>query len=209
MEITSKQEALDLLQILHRSCQEALDGDWDCTTDEGIEDGFTAMQTLLEALREFVLTPSTPLPVIKAFGYIKGLCPELSAIVFTTDERWHYLNEECKHIAFPDGVDVSILQDAIDSVDLPFIYQPIIMNPTQELEQILSQLQCAEAKISELCEQEDYLRNRLALIWKEVDSLQAKLETNPIWEARQRQAKRDAAEKKYEKAERAATSGEQ
>lgn len=124
MEITSKQEALDLLQILHRSCQEALDGDWDCTTDEGIEDGFTAMQTLLEALREFVLTPSTPLPVIKAFGYIKGLCPELSAIVFTTDERWHYLNEECKHIAFPDGVDVSILQDAIDSVDLPFIYQP-------------------------------------------------------------------------------------
>jgi hypothetical protein len=40
----------DLLTILKMSCEEGLNGDWDCTTQEGIE-GFGDMITIIEMIQ--------------------------------------------------------------------------------------------------------------------------------------------------------------
>jgi hypothetical protein len=40
----------DLLNILKMSCEEGLDGSWDCTTEEGKE-GFGDMITIIEMIK--------------------------------------------------------------------------------------------------------------------------------------------------------------
>ena len=37
-----REQIIDVLNSIRTDAQMALDGDWDCTTEEGIETGFTA-----------------------------------------------------------------------------------------------------------------------------------------------------------------------
>jgi hypothetical protein len=43
-----KQEVIRVFTILKEDAEMALSGEWDCTTDEGIETGFTAQIELIE-----------------------------------------------------------------------------------------------------------------------------------------------------------------
>lgn len=42
--------AVSIFNTLHEDAKMALDGEWDCTTQEGIETGFTAQITLIDQI---------------------------------------------------------------------------------------------------------------------------------------------------------------
>lgn len=62
MSIKSKKEAKEIIECLIKSCEEGIDGTWDCSTDEGKE-GFDAMVQQLEELDAFLETRLTYAPV--------------------------------------------------------------------------------------------------------------------------------------------------
>lgn len=63
--------------------------------------------------------------VLKAFNYVKSFFPEVSMVVFSTDNRWCYMDADFNAPLFPLNTDTSVLDEALDSVDkLPYIYQP-------------------------------------------------------------------------------------
>jgi len=47
-----KEEITSLLTTLRKDAEMALDGSWDCTTQEGIEMGFTAQIELIDEMLE-------------------------------------------------------------------------------------------------------------------------------------------------------------
>ena len=59
-----------------------------------------------------------------AFDHVKKFHPTLSIVIFDKQGKWQYMDEEFESFKFDDKIDVSILEDASDSiVELPFIYQ--------------------------------------------------------------------------------------
>lgn len=65
--------------------------------------------------------------LLRAILHVKQEYKELAIVVFSRDAKWCYMDEDFNAFKFSDNIDVSILQDAIDSVEhqfgLPFIYQ--------------------------------------------------------------------------------------
>lgn len=60
----------------------------------------------------------------KAMKHVKEFHPEVCMVLFTKDCRWHYMDENCIAPKFDSQIDVSILEDACDSVDsFPYIFQ--------------------------------------------------------------------------------------
>ena len=49
----NKKECLQELAILKKSCEEGMDGTWDCSTQEGRE-GFEAMIRQIEDVQDFI-----------------------------------------------------------------------------------------------------------------------------------------------------------
>jgi ElaB/YqjD/DUF883 family membrane-anchored ribosome-binding protein len=49
----NKEQILEKIKILHDSCEEGLDGSWDCSTDEGKE-SFIDMQDLLKEVKMYI-----------------------------------------------------------------------------------------------------------------------------------------------------------
>jgi hypothetical protein len=49
-ELNKMKRVFDLLNVLKMSCQEGLDGDWDCSTEEGRE-SFGDMITIIEIIQ--------------------------------------------------------------------------------------------------------------------------------------------------------------
>lgn len=60
----------------------------------------------------------------KAFEHIKKSHPSASMVVFDRDGRWQYMDENFNGFVFGDEIDVSILEEASDSIPvLPYVYQ--------------------------------------------------------------------------------------
>ena len=60
----------------------------------------------------------------KAFNHVKKHHPTVSIIIFDKTGRWQYMDEDFNGFIFNDNIDVSILEEASDSVPvLPYIYQ--------------------------------------------------------------------------------------
>lgn len=53
MKNKAKKETIENIRCVIQSCQEAIDGDWDCSTDEGRK-GFGSMIDLLELAIEAI-----------------------------------------------------------------------------------------------------------------------------------------------------------
>jgi hypothetical protein len=59
-----------------------------------------------------------------AIDHVKESHPSLSIVMFDINGRWQYMDEEFNSFKFDDKVDVSILEEAGDSIEvLPFIHQ--------------------------------------------------------------------------------------
>ena len=56
METELKKEVIELLTTLKIDAEMALSGEWDCTTREGIEDGFGAQIRLIDELLDKLQT---------------------------------------------------------------------------------------------------------------------------------------------------------
>lgn len=62
--------------------------------------------------------------VRKAFKHVRDHYPTVSMVVFTRRLKWCYMDEDFKAFDFDDNIDVSILEEAMDSVKyLPYIYE--------------------------------------------------------------------------------------
>lgn len=61
-----------------------------------------------------------------AFKYVKQFYPEITIVVFNKEGRWQYMDEDFGSPTFNKDVDVSILEEAIDSYmgTLPFVFEP-------------------------------------------------------------------------------------
>ena len=65
--------------------------------------------------------------IIKALEHVKSIYPDVCMVVFNKDGRWQFMDEDFKAPTFaatPQEVDISILEDAADTVPyLPYVYQ--------------------------------------------------------------------------------------
>jgi len=65
--------------------------------------------------------------LIEAVLHVKDHFPQLAIVIFTLQGKWCYMDEDFNIISFSDQINVSTLEDAMDSVEatfgLPFIYQ--------------------------------------------------------------------------------------
>lgn len=63
----------------------------------------------------------------KALDHVRTIFPDVCMVVFNKDGRWQYMDEDFKAPTFkssPEEIDVSILEDALDSAPfLPYVYQ--------------------------------------------------------------------------------------
>ena len=62
-----------------------------------------------------VKAPNITPEIIAAFKHVRQFYPEATLVVFNSNQRWQYMGEDFEDIRFGKGIDVSILQDAIDS----------------------------------------------------------------------------------------------
>lgn len=99
-----------------------------------------------------------------AFNHVKESFPNLSIVVFGIDGRWSYMDEDFKPLNFSNSnVDSSILEDALDSIDveLPYAYQPIQL--TDEVMRAITVMGLLNNDIDENANIE-YLRGQCELI---------------------------------------------
>ena len=60
----------------------------------------------------------------KAFNHIREKHPTVSIVIFDREGKWLYMDENFESFKFDDSIDVSILEEASDSIPvLPYIYQ--------------------------------------------------------------------------------------
>lgn len=60
----------------------------------------------------------------KAFDHVKEHHPTLSIVIFDKNGAWQYMDENFESFKFNNMIDVSILEEAADSIiKVPFIYQ--------------------------------------------------------------------------------------
>ncbi len=60
-----------------------------------------------------------------AFKEVKNHFPTVSIVVFDREVKWCYMDENFNGFDFEDKIDVSILEEAIDSIEnLPFVFNP-------------------------------------------------------------------------------------
>ena len=65
-----------------------------------------------------------PLRVQTALDHVRSVFPEVSMVVFNTDTRWRYMDDNFNAPIFNDEIDVSILEDAVyDLSELPCVFQ--------------------------------------------------------------------------------------
>jgi hypothetical protein len=63
--------------------------------------------------------------IAKAFDHVREHFPNVAIVVYNREGLWQYMDENFKSFNFNDDIDVSILEDAVDSLtDVPYIYQP-------------------------------------------------------------------------------------
>ena len=66
----------------------------------------------------------TPEEVTRALAHVKQFHPTLALVVFTSNEKWLYMDADFDAFEFGDDIDVSILLEAIDSVELlPAVFE--------------------------------------------------------------------------------------
>ncbi len=58
-----------------------------------------------------------PAHVQRAFDHVKSIFPEVVMVMYTPTMKWMYIDEDGEAPAFNDQVDVSLLEDAVDSLD--------------------------------------------------------------------------------------------
>lgn len=62
--------------------------------------------------------------IIAAFKHVKSVFPDVVMVVYNKDMRWLYMDSNFDAPEFNYKIDVSILEDAVESLEnLPFIYQ--------------------------------------------------------------------------------------
>jgi hypothetical protein len=62
--------------------------------------------------------------LIKALKHVQSVYPQVCMVVFAKDSRWHYMDEVFNAPVFDNRIDISLLEEAADSIEtLPFIYQ--------------------------------------------------------------------------------------
>jgi hypothetical protein len=62
--------------------------------------------------------------VLKAINHVKVFYPKICLVVFNTQGLWQYMDENFESSTFGDEVDVSILEEAVDSLDtLPAVFE--------------------------------------------------------------------------------------
>lgn len=63
--------------------------------------------------------------VLRAMAHIREKFPDVAIVVFNTDERWCYMDEDFNAPKFNNEIiNVGILEAAVNSVpDLPYVYQ--------------------------------------------------------------------------------------
>ncbi len=67
---------------------------------------------------------TTTVALQKAINHVKEFHPTLSIVMFDIDGRWQYMDEDFDSFVFDERIDVSILEEAGDSIEtLPFIHQ--------------------------------------------------------------------------------------
>lgn len=69
-------------------------------------------------------TPPMPKAVKTALLHVRSHFPRVSMVVFNSNERWQYLDEDFDAPFFRDKVDTAILEAAMDSVKtLPAVFE--------------------------------------------------------------------------------------
>lgn len=64
-----------------------------------------------------------PKAIRNAFKHVRQFHPEITMLVLDKHGRWHFMDEDGKSPKFNKKIDVSILQDAVDTVsDLPAFF---------------------------------------------------------------------------------------
>jgi hypothetical protein len=62
-----------------------------------------------------------------AIAHVKKFHPTVSIVIFSSDGRWQYMDEDFQGFKFDNRIDVGILEAAADSIDnqfgFPFIHQ--------------------------------------------------------------------------------------
>ena len=59
-----------------------------------------------------------------ALDHVRSIFPEVSMVVFNTDTRWQYMDDDFNAPKFDDRIDVGILENAVyDLVELPCVFQ--------------------------------------------------------------------------------------
>ena len=65
-----------------------------------------------------------PKSVKTALDHVRIFHPEICMVVFNTDTRWRYVDENFTAPAFDDRVSTSILEHAVDDLDeFPCVFQ--------------------------------------------------------------------------------------
>lgn len=66
-----------------------------------------------------------PDPVFRALMHVRCAHPEVTQVVLTSDQRWHFMDDHFQAPPFSDKVSVSFLEDMMDDVRivLPSVYE--------------------------------------------------------------------------------------
>lgn len=61
--------------------------------------------------------------LLTAMKHVKSIFPSVTMVVFNNQGRWQYMDACFGSPKFDDRIDVSILEEAVDSIyEFPFIY---------------------------------------------------------------------------------------
>jgi hypothetical protein len=61
--------------------------------------------------------------LIKALKHVQSVYQQVTTVIFNKFGQWHYTDDNFSYIIFDDRIDLSLLEQAADSIEtLPFIY---------------------------------------------------------------------------------------
>jgi len=90
---------------------EFLLNDTECTQE--------AREIIIEELTKFLGN----LSLLKALKHVQSFYPQVTTVIFNKYGQWHYTDDNFSYIIFDDRIDLSLLEQAADSIErLPFIY---------------------------------------------------------------------------------------
>lgn len=58
-----------------------------------------------------------PAEVVRALDHVRSIFPDVTHVVYTREQKWHYMSDDGKAPQFSGKVDVGILEDAADSLN--------------------------------------------------------------------------------------------